>query len=111
MAEVPVTIEQSLKNYLYDLAQYYQIDHVILFGSQIQGAVRPDSDIDIAIFSADATDENRLEIMADCLLKTLPYHLDIQLVVFPLADYFSDNDFIQQEIIAKGIEIPIPLKT
>ncbi|GAB4428051.1 MAG: hypothetical protein Fur0044_25890 [Anaerolineae bacterium] len=108
MAEISVTLEQTLKNYLNDLAKYYQLDHVILFGSIAQGTATPDSDIDLAIFSADATDENRLQIMADCWLKTLPYPFDIQPVVYPLADYKGGNDFIQKEIIARGIEIPSP---
>jgi hypothetical protein len=109
MAKISITIEQALKNYLNDLAQYYRLDRVILFGSIAQGKAKPDSDIDLAIFSSDATDENRLKIMADCWLKTMPYRLDIQPVVYPLADYYdTTNDFIQKEIIAGGIEIPIP---
>ncbi len=107
MAKIPIAIKQPLRNYLDDLVQYYKLDRVILFGSQVQGNTRPDSDIDIAIFSTDATDENRLKIMADCLLKTMPYKLDIQPLVYPLADYYADNDFIQQEIIGRGIEISI----
>jgi len=110
MAEIPTAIEQSLKNYLQELSQIYQLNHVILFGSIAHGKARKDSDIDLAIFSADATDQNRLEIMADCLLRTMPYKLDIQPLVFPLADYNGDNDFIQQEIIERGIELPVPAK-
>lgn len=109
MAEISITIEQALKDYLSDLAQYYLLDRVILFGSMAQGRAKPDSDIDLAIFSSDVTDENRLKIMADCWLKTMPYHLDIQPVVYPLADYYdTTNDFIQKEIIAGGVEIPVP---
>ncbi|NJN92798.1 MAG: nucleotidyltransferase domain-containing protein [Anaerolineales bacterium] len=108
MAEISVVVEQTLKDYLNDLAKYYRLDYVILFGSVARGAAKPDSDIDLAIFSADATDENRLQIMADCWLKTLPYPLDIQPVVYSLADYYGDNDFIQKEIIAGGIELPFP---
>jgi hypothetical protein len=108
MAEIPTIVEQTLKDYLNDLTKYYRLDHVILFGSTAQRTAKSDSDIDLAIFSADATDENRLQIMADCWLKTLPYPFDIQPVVYPLADYYdTTNDFIQKEIIARGIEIPI----
>ena len=105
MAEIPTMIEQSLRDYLSKLANHYQLDRVILFGSLAQGRAKSDSDIDLAIFSTDATDENRLDIMADCWLKTVGYKLDIQPVVYPLADYYGDNDFIQDEIIARGIEI------
>ncbi len=105
MVKIPPLIKQPLKNYLQELINSYQLDHVILFGSQVQGTSHSGSDIDLAIFSTDATDENRIKIMADCLLKTMPYHLDIQPLVYPLADYDSDNDFIQQEIIGRGIDI------
>lgn len=108
MAEIPTAIEQPLSNYLANLANYYKLDRVILFGTQAQGRAKPDSDIDLAIFSTDATDDNRLDIMADCWLKTLGYELDIQPIVYPLTDYYGDNDFIQDEIIARGIEIPLP---
>jgi predicted nucleotidyltransferase len=108
MAQIPTVIEQSIKDYISELSKVYVVDRVILFGSFAQGTVHPDSDIDLAIFSADATDENRLKIMADCWLKTMPYKLDIQPVVYPAADFYSDNDFIQNEIIARGIEIPLP---
>lgn len=108
MATISTTIEQALENYLKDLVESYHIERVILFGSYAEDTAHPDSDIDLAIFSSDATGENRLEIMADCWLKTVPYKLDIQPVVYPVTDYDADNDFIQIEIIGKGIELPIP---
>jgi len=62
-------------------------------------------------FSYDATDDNRLKIMADCWMKTTGYHLDIQPIVFSMEDYYDqENDFIQKEIIAKGIELPLPVQ-
>lgn len=108
MVKIPITIEKTLNDYLRELAQVYRLDRVILFGSTAQGISEENSDIDLAIFSADATDENRLEIMADCWLRTMPYQLDIQPVIYPLSDYDGDNDFIQKEIIARGLEIPVP---
>jgi predicted nucleotidyltransferase len=108
MAEIPTTIEQPLKEYLYNLNQHYHLDRVILFGSMAQGTFDQDSDIDLAIFSIDVTEENEIDVMADCLLRAMPYKLDIQPVVYPAADFYSDNDFIQNEIISRGIEIPLP---
>jgi len=111
VAEIPTAIEQKLEAYLQDLARHYRLNHVILFGSMAQGTANRHSDIDLAIFSADATDENRLEIMSDCWLKIMGCKLDIQPIVFSLEDYYdSSNDFIQKEIIARGIEIPIPIE-
>ena len=108
MAQVPITIEQSLKSYLNNLAQYYRLERVILFGSFAQGTFHRDSDIDLAIFSPDVTEENEIDIMTDLMIPAMPYKLDIQPLVFPLADYYdTTNDFIQKEIIAHGIEIPI----
>ncbi len=72
-----------------------------------QGTFDKDSDIDLAIFSPDVTEENEIEIMADLMIKAMPYKLDIQPLVYPLSDYEANNDFIQQEIIARGIEIAI----
>lgn len=108
MVEIPATLEQALKNYVQDLAQHYRLDRIILFGSMAKGTFDKDSDIDLAIFSRDVTAENEIDIMADCLLRAMPYKLDIQPLVYPLADYEADNDFIRQEIIAQGIELPVP---
>jgi len=109
MAQISVNIEQALRNYLQDVAKDYRLGHVILFGSTAYGTTNRDSDIDLAIFSYNATDDNRLKIMADCWMKTMGYHLDIQPIVFSMEDYHDpENDFIQKEIIAKGIELPLP---
>ncbi len=106
MAKIPIIIEQSLKNYLSNLAKHYRLDRVFLFGSLARGTTNRDSDIDLAIFSTDVTAENEIDIMADCMLRAMPYKLDIQPLVYPLSDYKADNDFIQREIITRGIEIP-----
>lgn len=108
MVEIPLTLARLLTDYLEELAKYYHLGHVILFGSQAQGAARRDSDIDLAVFSTDVTDDNEIEIMADMMIKAMPYKLNIQPLVFPLSDYDSDNDFIQNEIIARGIELAAP---
>ena len=103
-----IALDDKLKKDLPQLMHKHPgIIAAYVFGSVAIGFERRRSDIDIAIFSKDATDENRLEIMTQCWLKTFGYKLDIQPLVYPLADYYSDNDFIQQEIIARGIEIPL----
>lgn len=109
MAQIPLVIEQPLQDYLNDLAQSYRLERVILFGSFAQETFHRDSDIDLAIFSPDVTAENEISVMADLMIRAMPYKLDIQPLVFSLADYYdTTNDFIQKEIIARGIEIPIP---
>jgi hypothetical protein len=72
-----------------------------------RGTFHGDSDIDLAIFSTDVTQDNEIDIMAHLMVLAMPYKLDVQPLVFPLNDYYADNDFIQQEIIAGGIEIPV----
>ena len=105
MAQIPIVIEKPLTAYIQELSECLQLNKVVLFGSMAQDTFDGDSDIDLAIFSADATDKNRLDLMTDALIKAMPYKLDIQPLVFPLADYHSDNDFIQKEIIERGVEI------
>ncbi len=109
MVEIPTVIEEKLTSYLQRLAQSYRLQHIYLFGSTANGTANRDSDIDLAIFSPDVTDDNEIEIMSDCWRKTAGYHLDIQPIVFSMEDYHDpENDFIQKEIIAKGIELPLP---
>ncbi len=109
MAEIPLVIEQKLAAYLQKLSRSYRLRRVYLFGSTAQGTANRDSDIDLAIFSPDVTDDNEIEIMSDCWGKISGYHLDIQPIVFSMEDYYDpENDFVQKEIIAKGIELPLP---
>lgn len=108
MAQIPLIIEQSLKDYISDLAHSYRLERVILFGSFAQGTFHQDSDLDLAIFSPDVTAENEISIMADLMIRAMPYKLDIQPLVFPLADFYdTTNDFIQKEIIGRGLEINV----
>lgn len=85
----------------------YKVEHIILFGSRAHGTQHKESDIDLAIFSSEFTPDNEIAVMADLMLRAMPYHLDIQPLVFPLEDYHSDNDFIQEEIIKRGIELTL----
>lgn len=105
MAENTIKINPAITDYLNNIGATYKLGRVFLFGSTAHGTAEWDSDIDLAIFSADVTEDNEIEIMTDLLIKAMPYKLDIQPLVFLLEDYYSDNDFIQKEIIERGVEI------
>ena len=105
MAKNQTKIDQAISDYLRNIGATYKLGHVFLFGSVAHGTAEQDSDVDLAIFSADVTEDNEIAVMADLMIKAMPYKLDIQTLVFPLSDYHSGNDFIQKEIIGRGVEI------
>jgi predicted nucleotidyltransferase len=106
MALLTSEIAVALGGYLREISRIYHINKAILFGSVAQGKATVDSDLDLALFSDQATEDNRLTMTIECLMHIVPYHLDIQPIVFPYADYLSrENDFIRDEILAKGVEI------
>ncbi len=72
---------------------------LFIFGSYAHGRAGKHSDIDMAIFSRNVNDENRLEVMTETVALINKFKLDIQPIVFSYDDYFSeDNDFISNEI-------------
>jgi predicted nucleotidyltransferase len=106
MAKIPANITKTVTDYLRDIERICHVDKAILFGSYVNGSVKKHSDIDIAIFSKQITEENRLKIMARLIASGGKFKKDIQPMAFPWEDYLSgENDFIVNEIIKKGIEI------
>ena len=106
MAEIPLHIKQSLAEYVRNLSQEIHIRSAIVFGSYATGKWTPDSDIDLAIFSDDFTDMDRVEAITFLLNHTSPYHLDIQPLAFDGQDLqnAAENPFLQ-EILMTGIHI------
>ena len=83
-----------------------EVDKAFIFGSYAHGRAGKHSDIDMAIFSRNVNDGNRLEIMTEAVALINRFKLDIQPLVFSFDDYFSeDNDFISIEIIRDGFEL------
>ncbi len=106
MAKIPSKIIKTLNDYLHDVEKICHVDKAILFGSYANGNVKKRNDIDIAIFSRQITEDNRLEIMAKLIASGGRFKRDIQPMALPWEDFLSnDNDFIVNEIIKKGIEI------
>lgn len=106
MVKISPHIRNALKNYIEEINNICLIEKVILFGSYASGHPSPDSDIDLAIFSKDINDDNRLEFMKIFLMKIGKYKLDIQPLAFSFNEIMAgNNDFILNEIKGKGIEI------
>ena len=95
-----------INEYLRAAKKLCHIDKAILFGSYARGRHHKHSDLDIAIFSRDVNDKNRLKIMSQLFMLVYKFEQDIQPFVFSYQDYLrKDNDFIENEIKKKGIEI------
>jgi predicted nucleotidyltransferase len=106
MAKTKAEIIKILKKYLKEVEKVCHVDKAILFGSYAYGRAGKQSDIDVAIFSKNVTDKNRLETMSKIIMLIDKLKLDIQPIVFSYEDYVKeDNDFIAKEIKRKGIEI------
>ena len=106
MAKIPAEIIEILRRYLDDVEKICHVDKAFIFGSYAHGRAGKHSDIDMAIFSRNVNDGNRLEIMTEAVALINKFKLDIQPLVFSYDDYFNeDNDFISTEIIRNGFEL------
>ena len=106
MVKISTAIIKTINEYLLEAEKICHLDKVILFGSYANGNVINSSDIDIAIFSKQITENNRLDVMTQLIAKTGKFKHDIQPMAFTFDDFLSnENDFITNEIKGKGIEL------
>ena len=106
MAKIDHRIKTALTKYIKDVDELLPINKAILFGSYAKGTQSQNSDIDIAIFSENVNDDNRLEIMSSLILLVTKYKIDIQPFVFSYKDYtMEESELIATEIKKKGIEL------
>lgn len=106
MAEIKAEIINILRRYLDDVEGICHVDKAFIFGSHAHGRAGKHSDIDMAIFSRNVNDDNRLEIMAQAIALINKFKIDIQPLIFSYEDYMSeDNDFISNEIKKNGFEL------
>jgi len=106
MAEIKTEIINILRRYLKEVEKICHIEKAFIFGSYAHGRAGKHSDIDMAIFSRNVNDENRLEVMTEAVALINNFKLAIQPLVFSYDDYFSeDNDFICNEIKKNGLEL------
>ncbi len=106
MVNISPEIRKAIMSYIGEINNICSIDKAIVFGSYASGHHSLNSDIDIAIFSREINDNNRLEFTKTFFMKIDKYKLDIQPLAFALTDLMNENnDFIINEIKNKGIEI------
>jgi len=106
MAEIKAEIINILLRYLDDVERICHVDKAFIFGSYAHGRAGKQSDIDMAIFSRNVNDGNRLEVMTEAVALINKFKIDIQPLVFSYDDFLSeDNDFISNEIKRKGFEL------
>ena len=106
MAKIPNKIKKSIEEFLSEIRSICNLNKVILYGSYASGRSTQNSDIDLAIFSKDANDDNRLNLMTKILMRVPKYKLDLQPLVFSYKEVSSNkNDFIKNEIKSRGITL------
>ena len=59
------------------IADEFEPERIILFGSRARGEARPDSDVDLLVVMPDGTEETRTTIAMHGLLHTMPLPKDI----------------------------------
>ena len=106
-----VTISKELlniiNNYVLELSKEININKVILFGSYAKGTNHEDSDIDLAIFSDDFSNMERIEALKFLLLKASDLTIDLQPQPFTLADLEDEDNWLVKEVEETGIELKV----
>jgi len=106
-----VTISKELlniiNNYVLELSKEININKVILFGSYAKGTNHEDSDIDLAIFSDDFSNMERIEALKFLLLKASDLTIDLQPQPFTLADLEDEDNWLAKEVEETGIELKV----
>ena len=106
-----VTISKELlniiNNYVLELSKEISINKVILFGSYAKGTNHEDSDIDLAIFSDDFSNMERIEALKFLLLKASDLTIDLQPQPFTLADLEDEDNWLAKEVEETGIELKV----
>jgi predicted nucleotidyltransferase len=106
MAKIKAEVVNILQRYLDDVEGICHVDKAFVFGSHARGRAGENSDIDMAIFSRNINDGNRLEVMTKVIALITKFKLDIQPLVFSYDDYHrEENDFISNEVKKNGFEL------
>lgn len=96
-------IIDSVMKYAEEVSKKYNVETIILFGSYAKGNNHEESDIDIAIISADFDDI--YDDMAKLMLLT--WNIDARIEPHPikLEDFKEKSNPFVQEIINTGIKV------
>ena len=96
-------IINSIGKFINEIKKKYNVEAIILFGSYAKGTQNEDSDIDIAIISADFDD------IYDCMaiLMGMTWDIDARIEPHPIKkkDFDEVSDYFVKEIIDTGIKV------
>lgn len=104
MSNVPIQIENTIREYLSIISKMIPIDKAILFGSYAKGNYSEDSDIDLAIFSSSFNNQNRIESFRLLFLEAMNFPIDLQPQPFTEDDLLNPEGLVK-EIFRTGIEL------
>ncbi|GAB6107416.1 nucleotidyltransferase domain-containing protein [Fusibacter bizertensis] len=104
MPNVPIQIENAIKEYLSIISKMIPIDKAVLFGSYAKGNYNEDSDIDLAIFSSAFNNQNRIESFRLLFLEAMNFPIDLQPQPFTEDDLLNPEGLVK-EIFRTGIEL------
>jgi len=104
MAEIPVSVKETVAKYIRALKQNNIIvDQAVLFGSYAKGNHSEWSDIDLAVVSK-AFEGSWIKDRKKIRVITLSISSDIQVLPYRPEDFIPEDPFVK-EIIATGIRL------
>ena len=93
---------QAIRAVVRQIAEKFQPEKIILFGSYAHGEPRPESDVDLLVIM-DTPLRNRVQ--AAQIARAIEYHFGLDLLVRTpqqLAERLALGDFFLQEVVEKG---------
>ncbi len=103
MDKVPASIEMSILKFIKEAGQSWRIKAAYLYGSYAKGIASKWSDIDIAVISADFSEDLFEERL---LLMRIAARIDDRIEPYPfLEETFTDKNPLGNEIQKYGIKI------
>jgi predicted nucleotidyltransferase len=103
MSQIAPDVIASVERFLAVVRRRLRVDAAYLYGSQAMGSARPWSDIDVAIISADFSDDL---FQARIALMQWAAEIDDRIEPQPFTpDRFGPNDPLASEISRNGVQL------
>jgi predicted nucleotidyltransferase len=103
MSQIAPDVIASVERFLAVVRRRLRVDAAYLYGSQAMGSARPWSDIDVAIISADFSDDL---FQARIALMQWAAEIDDRIEPQPFTpDRFGPNDPLASEISHNGVQL------